>query len=93
MKIYKELKFAGDKTALDKLYMDIYRYYPSGWTKPEDNGLLRNYILADYVGSGLPHAEVSIYCGADSCRQGYVKVVNIVPLDSGTVIAPTVNKL
>ena len=52
--------------------------------KPERNQMLKDYILADYVGNQAPHAEVSIYYGKDTWRDGYVKVCNIVPLTPAT---------
>ena len=80
MHVYKELSFLGDKTALDKMSTEIYKVFPSNWIKPEKNDFLKDYIRADYIGTNAPQAEVSIYYGPDSWREGYIKVGNIVPL-------------
>ena len=80
MHVYKELSFVGNKPGLDSLAKNIYTVFPMNWIKPKRNQMLKDYILADYVGDQAPHAEVSIYYGKDTWRDGYVKVCNIVPL-------------
>lgn len=81
MQIYKELIFYGNKVALDLLFSDIYNYFSTDWIKPKNNHFLQNYIVADYVGSMVPHAELTIYYGDKSWRDGYIQVGNIVPLE------------
>lgn len=55
--------------------------------------MLKDYILADYVGDQAPHAEVSIYYGKDTWRDGYVKVCNIVPLQKNQLTIEEYNQL
>lgn len=93
MHVYKELSFIGDKPALDKLYSEIYNVFPSDWIKPQNNDFLRNYILADYIGNSAPHAEVSIYYGKESWREGYIKVGNIVPLEKNELSIDEYNNI
>lgn len=93
MYIYKELSFCGDKTELDRLAKDIYNVFPKEWIKPQGNSMLRDYICADYVGEQAPHAEVSIYYGKDTWRDGYVKVCNIVPLQKNQLTIEEYNQL
>ena len=66
MHVYKELNFIGNKEIFDEMFFKIYDIFPSDWIKPEGNHLLNNYILADYIGNKVPHAEVSIYYGEES---------------------------
>ena len=63
------------------------------WIKPKRNQMLKDYILADYVGDQAPHAEVSIYYGKDTWRDGYVKVCNIVPLQKNQLTIEEYNQL
>lgn len=70
MRIYKELIFEGDKSVLDHLNSSIYEVFPKTWIKPKDSYLLKDYIVADYVGNAVPRAEVSIYYGSDTWRKG-----------------------
>ena len=93
MHVYKEIYFNGNKVALDRLFSKIYDVFPDKWVKPEGNTLLKNYILADYIGDLVPHAEVSIYYGADSWREGYVRVGNIVPLEKDQLSIDEYNKI
>lgn len=51
MRIYKELIFEGDKSVLDHLNSSIYEVFPKTWIKPKDSYLLKDYIVADYVGN------------------------------------------
>ena len=81
MRTYKELRFRGDKPSLDTLSSEIYNYFPADWSKPKSSRLLKNYIVADYIGNLAPHAEVSIYYGTETWREGNIQVGNIVPLD------------
>jgi len=93
MHVYKELSFVGNKPELDELAKDIYNVFPADWSKPRENYMLRNYILADYIGDQAPHAEVSIYYGENTWREGYVKVGNIVPLEKNQLTIDEYNKL
>lgn len=93
MQVYKELSFIGKKTGLDNLAKDIYQVFPENWIKPRNNQMLKDYILADYVGNQAPHAEVSIYYGKDTWRDGYVKVCNIVPLQKNQLTIDEYNQL
>ena len=70
MHVYKELSFVGNKPELDKLSEEIYNVFPTDWIKPKSNQMLKDYILADYIGTKAPHAEVSIYYGKDTWREG-----------------------
>ena len=93
MQVYKELSFFGGKPELDKLARDIYNVFPADWVKPKSNQMLKDYILADYIGKQAPHAEVSIYYGKDTWREGYVKVCNIVPLQKNQLTIDEYNQL
>ena len=93
MHVYKELSFVGNKPGLDSLARNIYTVFPMNWIKPERNQMLKDYILADYVGNQAPHAEVSIYYGKDTWRDGYVKVCNIVPLQKNQLTIEEYNQL
>ena len=93
MRVYKELSFGGDKLSFDTLFSEIYNYFPADWSKPKNSRLLKNYIVADYIGDLAPHAEVSIYYGADSWREGYIQVGNIVPLDKDQLTIDEYNKI
>lgn len=93
MRVYKELSFGGDKLSFDTLFSEIYNYFPADWSKPKNSRLLKNYIVADYIGNLAPHAEVSIYYGADSWREGYIQVGNIVPLDKDQLTIDEYNNI
>ncbi|WP_230399232.1 hypothetical protein [Novisyntrophococcus fermenticellae] len=93
MHVYKELSFVGNKPGLDNLAKNIYTVFPVNWIKPKSNQMLKDYILADYVGNQAPHAEVSIYYGKDTWRDGYVKVCNIVPLQKNQLTIEEYNQL
>ena len=93
MHVYKELSFVGNKPELDKLARDIYNIFPTDWVKPKSNQMFEDYILADYIGEQAPPAEVSIYYGKDTWRQGYVKVCNIVPLQKNQLTIDEYNQL
>lgn len=91
MYIYKELKLYGDKSALDKFSENIYSFFSDDWKKPIFNNIMRNYIVADYVGDRVSHAEVSIYYGPETWKDGYIKVVNIVPLEKNQLTVAEYN--
>lgn len=94
MHVYKELSFLGSKPELDKLSEDIYNIFPADWIRPQrNNELLKDYILADYRGNKAPHAEVSIYYGKDTWREGVVKVCNIVPLEKSQLTVEEYNTI
>ena len=93
MHVYKELSFVGNKPELDKLSEEIYNVFPTDWIKPKSNQMLKDYILADYIGTKAPHAEVSIYYGKDTWREGYIKVCNIVPLQKSQLTIDEYNQL
>ncbi len=93
MKIYKELKFKGDKAALDAFSSEIYNFFPDDWVKPKKNRLLKEYIIADYIGDLAPHAEVSIYYGSEIWREGVINVGNIIPLEKGQLTKEEYNKI
>lgn len=93
MHVYKELSFVGNKPELDKLSEEIYNVFPADWIKPKSNQMLKDYILADYIGTKAPHAEVSIYYGKDTWHEGYIKVCNIVPLQKSQLTIDEYNQL
>ena len=61
--------------------------------KPQSDSILKDYILADYIGNQAPHAEVSIYYGKNTWREGYVQLCNIVPLEKSQLTIDEYNKL
>lgn len=79
MQIYKELSFVGNKEAFDN-FKKIAPSFSHGNWKYSYSDRLKDYIAFDYFGDEAEHAEVSIYYGADTWRQGYIKVGNIIPL-------------
>lgn len=91
MLVYKELSFVGDKKALDILFSSIYKFYPQKWIKPKVSRMFERYIVAEYIGDEAPHAEVTIYYGEDTWRQGYVKVGNVVPIDKNQLTVEEYN--
>lgn len=93
MHVYKELTFVGTKEKLDELARDIYNVFPANWIKPDSNQMLKDYILADYIGKQAPNAEVSIYYGEDLKRDGCIKVCNIVPLQKNQLTIDEYNQL
>lgn len=93
MHVYKELTFVGSKEKLDELARDIYSVFPANWIKPDGNQMLKDYILADYIGKQAPHAEVSIYYGKDMKYDGRIKVCNIVPLQKNQLTIDEYNQL
>ena len=93
MRIYKELIFEGDKSARDHLNTSIYEVFPKDWIKPKESYLLKDYIVADYVGNVVPRAEVSIYYGPETWRKGSVKVGNIVPLEKDQLTIEEYNEI
>lgn len=93
MRIYKELSFIGNKPELDELFSDIYEVFPANWIRPQNRDLMKDYILADYIGNLAPHAEVSIYYGKETWREGYVKVCNIVPLEKNQLTIDEYNQI
>lgn len=80
MHIYKELSFLGDKTALDEFKKKAPTFARGGWKYSKSDRMF-DYIAFDYVGNEVEPAEVSIYYGKESWREGYIKVGNIVPLE------------
>ena len=79
MHIYKELSFVGDKPALDAFKNEAPSFARGEWEYSRSDRM-RDYIAFDYLGNKVDQAEVSIYYGHDTWRQGYIKVGNIVPL-------------
>lgn len=79
MLIYKELSFVGDKFAFDN-FKSIASTLVRGDWKYAQSDRMKDYIAFDYLGRKADQAEVSIYYGKDSWRQGYIKVGNIIPL-------------
>lgn len=79
MNIYKELSFVGDKASLDNFKQMASTFAHGDW-KYALSYRMKDYITFDYVGNEVASAEVSIYYGKDTWRQGYIKVGNIVPL-------------
>ena len=79
MRIYKELSLVGDKPAFDLFKIIAPSLVREDW-KYAKNERMRDYIAFDYLGKKVNQAEVSIYYGPDSWREGYIKVGNIVPL-------------
>ncbi len=93
MKIYKELKFIGNKNTLDNFTSKIYDYFPTWWVKSSNVKMLKEYILADYVGDKAPHAEVSIYFGEYVKNDYQITVGNIVPLEKSQLTVDEYNKI
>ena len=79
MRIYKELSFVGDKPALDAFKRKAPSFARGDW-KYSQSEEMADYIAFAYLGSKVDQAEVSIYYGQDTWRQGYIRVGNIVPL-------------
>ena len=79
MHIYKELSFVGNKPAFDAFKKSAPSFTVGDW-KYSMSDRMRDYIAFDYVGHRVDQAEVSIYYGPDSWREGIIKVDNIVPL-------------
>ena len=79
MRIYKELSFVGDKLAFDAFKEKAPSFAGGEWTYSQTDRM-RDYIAFGYLGSKVDQAEVSIYYGPDTWRQGYIEVGNIVPL-------------
>ncbi len=79
MHIYKELSFVGDKPAFDKFKKTAPDLVRGDW-KYSTSDRLKDYIVFNYIGNKVEQAEVSIYYGSETWRQGYIKVGNIVPL-------------
>ena len=77
MKIFKELSFLGDKPAFDAFKQNAPSFAAEGW-KCSSAG---NYISFEYTGNKVDAAEVSIYYGPETWREGIIKVGNIVPLN------------
>ena len=80
MYIFKELVIYGDEAALEEFASSVESYFPADWVNPQ-NDRLKGYIVADYVGSNVTHAEVRILFDDEKMREGHINVVNIVPLD------------
>lgn len=79
MHIYKELSFLGDKPALDEFKRMAPTFVSGDWKYSKSDWMF-DYIAFDYVGDKVEPAEVSIYFGKESWREGFIKVGNIVPL-------------
>ena len=79
MYIYKELSFVGDKRSLDEFKRKAPSLASGDW-KYTQSDRMKDYIAFDYLGNKVEQAEVSIFYGRDSWREGYIKVGNIVPL-------------
>lgn len=79
MHIYKELSFVGDKPAFDAFKQIAPTLVRGHWKYSQSEGM-KDYIAFDYLGSKVDQAEVSIYYGSNTWRQGYIKIGNIVPL-------------
>ncbi len=79
MRIYKELSFVGDKPAFDGFKKIAPSLVGEDW-KYSTSDRMKDYIAFDYLGNKVEQAEVSIYYGSETWRQGYIKVGNIVPL-------------
>lgn len=79
MHIYKELIFCGDKPALDHFKKIAPKLVKGDWIYSKSDCICE-YIAFDYVGNQVDQAEVLIYYGKDTWREGNIKVFNIVPL-------------
>lgn len=79
MRIYKELSFTGGKPEFD-LFKQIAPTLIRGNWKYVQNERMMDFIAFDYLGNKVDQAEVSIYYGPETWREGYIKVGNIVPL-------------
>lgn len=92
MHIYKELSFCGDKPALDEFKKNAPSFVTGDWEYSRSNRM-RDYIAFDYLGNQVNQAEVSIYYGSESWRQGYIKVGNIVPLQKNQLTIDEYNAI
>ena len=92
MRIYKELSFVGEKQVLDRFKQEAKLFARCDW-KHSYSERMKDYIVFDYLGDKAEHAEISIYCGPDSWRKGYIKVGNIVPLDKNQLTIDEYNTL
>ena len=79
MHIYKELSFVGDKPAFDAFKENAPSFVRGDW-KYSQSDREKDYIVFNYLGNKVDQAKVSIFCGQNARRQGYLKVGNIVPL-------------
>lgn len=93
MQIYKELFFEGNKQVLDIFSSEIYNYFPKEWIRPQEEPFLDDYVRVDYIGNKVPKAEVLIYYGADSWREGTIRVNNIVPLEKSQLSIDEYNQI
>lgn len=80
MDIHKELIISGDEAAFEAFASGIEAYFPTDWVKPQ-NDRLKEYIVAEYIGSNVPHAKVAIHYNEEERKSGHLKVGNIVPQD------------
>ena len=92
MRIYKELIFVGDKKALDEFKNIASSLAHGDWKYVKPDGVMKEYIAFDYYGDKVDSAEVSIFCGEDSWREGYIKVGNIVPLQKNQLSIVSVGR-
>lgn len=79
MHIYKELSLLGDKTSFDTFKENAPSFAKGDWRYFNSN-LTEHYIAFDYLGNKADEARVLIYYGPETWRDGFIKVVNIVPL-------------
>ena len=79
MKIYKELSFVGNKTALDN-FKKIAPSLVNGEWRYCTSDRMADFISFDYIGSEVDQAEVCIYYGSNILKDGKIKIVNIIPL-------------
>lgn len=93
MKVYRELSFSGERDVLEKFFSDVYDVFPEHWIKPNNKEMLKEYILADYIGESVPHAEVSIYYGKYVKNDKQINVGNIVPLEKSQLTVDEYNNI
>lgn len=92
MNTYKELSFEGDKSVLDEFKRLAPSFANGDWKYEKTEGL-SDYIMFAYYGKKAKQAEVSIYYGENSWREGFIRVGNIVPLGESSLTITEYNEV
>lgn len=92
MKKYKELSFFGDKNALDR-FKQIASSFARGEWKYNESVNTGDYIDFTYLGKKAEPSDVLIFYGKETWRDGYVKVINIIPLNKNQLTIEEYNQV
>ncbi|MBI9013865.1 MAG: hypothetical protein JEZ08_16645 [Clostridiales bacterium] len=92
MEIYKELYFNGTSDNLIKFTEEIRNCSSEYWKSVESDGMLKDYLLFNYIGSDVDKAQLSIHLGDLSAKTD-LRVTNIVPSEKSQLSIAEYNSI